>query len=102
MDLAEAPQDIEAVGADADDDRFLLDDGFMRIPEATRFDDSAPGEGLGEEVEDDVPVPTMIGQAELAAGFQRDGEVWGGGVHSQHARSQRCAGSMLARVGRLV
>ena len=60
VDLAEAPQRIEAVGADAEDDRVLLGDGFVRIPEATRFDDSAFGEGLGEEVQDDVPLPTVV------------------------------------------
>ena len=60
VDLAEAPQGIEAVGADAEDDCVPLGDGFVRIPEATRFDDSAPGEGLGEEVQDDVPAPTMV------------------------------------------
>ena len=60
IDLAEAPQGIGAIGADAEDDRVLFGDGFVRIPEATRFEDSAFGEGLGEEVQDDVPLPTVV------------------------------------------
>ena len=60
VDLAEAPEGIEAVGADAEDDRVLAGDGFVRIPEATRFEDSASGEGLGEEVQDDVLVATVF------------------------------------------
>lgn len=79
---------LDRVGADADDQGVLGNDGFVYIPEATRLDGSALGEILQVEVKHHVLQAEPVGQREQRPVFERTGEIGGLLVDLEQLRSE--------------
>ncbi len=79
---------LDRVGADADDQGILGNDGFVHVPEATRLDGSALGEILQVEVQHHVLQAEPFGQREQRPVFERTGEIGGLLVDLEQLRSE--------------
>ena len=82
---AKPPVAVSAVGANADQVRSVLSDGFVCVTEALRLAVSARCKVLQVEIEDCGPITTPLGEVELLAIVAERLEVGGYGAWLQHS-----------------